>query len=257
MASPLQRRLRPHGRLNQTMHEHGKQRGHRTEARDRIGRHRFEPARQHRIGRPDKGRDKGRDQAGNCPAEKPRIAGEQQHRAGKSQHRADDVMHREPLARQQRREQHDQQRPEIIQKPRFGRRGETQRQEIQRVIAEQSADADDPGDRRLAQRRGGIGAADPGQRAGRGTDRKCHGRKLKGRNLAGRDRHDRQQRPHQDRGQSDQGRGAGVRRHCERSEAIQPSQIKYWIASSLSLLAMTKQSSHHVLAAIDGAWSSR
>ena len=66
-------------------------------------------------------------------------------------------MRRQPLARQQRREQHDQQRPEIIQQPGFRRRRETQREEIQRVIAEQAADADDPGDQRLLQRVEGGG----------------------------------------------------------------------------------------------------
>src|SRR3569832_1145797 len=34
-------------------------------------------------------------------------------------------------------------------------------------------------------------------------------------------------------------RWCGDRRHCERSEAIQKRQSKAWIASSLSLLAMT------------------
>ena len=40
----------------------------------------------------------------------------------------------------------------------------------------------------------------------------------------------------------DSGRDAGVvtqHRHCERSEAIHPSAEKVWIASSLTLLAMT------------------
>ena len=80
------------------------------------------------------------------------IAGEQQHRAGEAEQRADDVMRRSRSPGKQRGEQHDQQRPEIIEQPGFGRRREAQRQEIQRVIAEQAADADDPGHRRLPQR---------------------------------------------------------------------------------------------------------
>jgi hypothetical protein len=129
------------------MHERGEQRGRETKARHRIGRHRLELARHHRIGRPHKGRDERRDQSRDLAGRETAaaIAGKQQHRAGKPEQRADDVMRRQPLARQQRREQHDQQRPEIIQQPGFGRRREAQRQEIQRVIAEQPADADDPG----------------------------------------------------------------------------------------------------------------
>ena len=63
-------------------------------------------------------------------------------------------MRRQPLAGQQRREQHDQQRPEIIQQARFGRRREAQREEIQRVIAEQAADARRPRRPAAASRRG-------------------------------------------------------------------------------------------------------
>jgi len=80
------------------------------------------------------------------------VAGEQQHRSGEPQQRADDVVRRQPLAGQQRRKQHDQKRPEIVQQACFGRRREAQRQEIQRVVSEQSADADHPGGQRLLQR---------------------------------------------------------------------------------------------------------
>src|SRR6266700_351787 len=96
-----------------------------------------------------------------------------------------------------------------------------QRQKIQRMIAEQSADADDPGGGRLAQRARRIGAADPGQTADQRADRERHRRELKGWYFPGRHRHDRQQRPHQDRRQSDQGCGAGGHgcRHRERKRS--------------------------------------
>ena len=148
---PLCRGFRPDRHLDRQMDRGGEQRGCKTEAGHRIGRHRLQLARHHRICRPYEGGDKRRGQAGDLlPFEMHGcIAGKQQHRAGKPEQRADDVMGFKPLARQQRREQHDQQRPEIIQQPGFRRRRQPQRQEIQRVIAEQSADADDPHDRRL------------------------------------------------------------------------------------------------------------
>ena len=58
--------------------------------------------------------------------------------------RTDDVMGIEPFAWQQRREQHDQQRPEIIQQPRFRRRSQHGRDEIQRVIGKQRTNTNRP-----------------------------------------------------------------------------------------------------------------
>ena len=75
---------------------------------------------------------------------------------------------------QHRRKQHDQQRPEIVQKAGFGRRREAQREEIQRVIAEQPADPDDPRQRRLPQRTNRIRPPDPGQRSDQRADRERH-----------------------------------------------------------------------------------
>ena len=72
------------------------------------------------------------------------LASEQRRGAGKAQRRADDMARAQPLARQQRREQHDQQRPEICDEARFGGRRAAQRGEIERVIAEQAADPDEP-----------------------------------------------------------------------------------------------------------------
>ena len=199
-----------HRGLDHAVDERGKQRGGETEAGDRVGRHRLELARHHRIGRPHKGGDEGCGQARYLAGRKARaIAGEQQHGAGKPEQRADDMMRRQSLARQQRGEQHDQQRPEIIQQTRFRRRREAQREEIQRVIAEQAADADDPGDQRLLQGTKGGGPEQETGECDQRADRKCHRGKLECRDLSGRDRQHRQQRPHQDRGQSDERGGAG------------------------------------------------
>ena len=149
---PLRCRVGPHRGFDQPMHQGGEQRRRRAKARDRIGRHRLELARHHRIGRPHEGRDERREQAGQLAHFKAgAAAGEQQHRAGQSEQGADDVVRQQPLAGQQRREQHDQQRPEIIQQARLGGRREAQREEIQRVIAEQAADPDDPCSQRLLQ----------------------------------------------------------------------------------------------------------
>jgi hypothetical protein len=66
-----------------------------------ICRHRLEPARHHRIGRPHECRDEGRREAWNLfPGEIAGVAGKQQHGAGKAKQCADDVMDRQPFARQ-------------------------------------------------------------------------------------------------------------------------------------------------------------
>ena len=171
------------------MHDGRQQRRCRAKPSDRIGWHGLQPSRHHRIGRPDKGRDEGGSQAGDLPRRKAgAIAGEQQDGAGEPQQRADDVMRKQPLARQQRGEQHDQQRPEIIEQARFRRRCKTQRQKIQRVIAEQPADADDPDDKRLLQGvEGGRPEDEAGERDG-SADRKCHRRELERRDFSGRNR---------------------------------------------------------------------
>ena len=193
------------------MDERGEQRGRKAKACDRVGRHRLQLARHHRIGRPHEGGEEGRGQTGDLAGrESPaRIAGEQQHRAGEPEQRADDVMRRQPLARQQRREQHDQQRPEIIQQAGFGRRRKAQREEIQRVIAEQPADADHPGDQWLLHCAEGGRPEQEACERHRGADPERHGGELERGNFPGGDRQNRQQRPHQDRGQSDQCGGTG------------------------------------------------
>ena len=135
------------------MHDGRQQRRCRAKAGHRIGRHGLQPPRHHGIGGPDKGRDESGEQSRQLAGLKVGrpAADQQQHRAGQPEQRAEDMMRQEPLARQQRREQHDQERPEIVQKPGFGRRRKAQREEIERVIAEQAADADDPGKQRLLQ----------------------------------------------------------------------------------------------------------
>ena len=114
------------------MHQRGKESRHGTKSCNRIRRHRFEPARHHRVARPDEGCDERRDQSRHLARSEvaAAIAGKQQHGAGKAERGADDMMRRQPLARQQRGEQHDQKRPEIVQQPRLGRRRKAQRQEI-------------------------------------------------------------------------------------------------------------------------------
>ena len=208
---PLRHRVGPYRFLDQPVHQGCQQRGRRAKARHRVGRHRLELARHHRIGRPYEGRDECRDKSGHLAGREiaETVAGKQQHRAGEAKQGADDVVRRQPLARQQRREQHDQQRPEIIEQSRLGRRREAQREEIQRVIAEQAADPDDPRQRLLPQGAKRLGAPDPGQAPDQRADRECHRRKLKGGNFSGRHRQRGQERPHQDRGQSDQRGGAG------------------------------------------------
>ena len=114
----------------------------------------------------------------------------------------------QPLARQQRGKQHDQQRPQIGDQARLGRRRPPQRGEVKRVIAEQPADADQPdrprlGDGAEAPARGGEAEAE------RAADRKRQRRQFERRNLARRGGQQRERGPQQDGEKTDEG-GAGV-----------------------------------------------
>src|SRR5579872_7042907 len=93
-------------------------------------------------------------------------------------------MGRQSLAGQKRRKQNDQQWPQVIQKSGFGRWRKAQREKIERVIAEQSADADGPDLWRLPQRRDRLGPANEGGKAHEPADRKGDRGQLKGRNFS-------------------------------------------------------------------------
>jgi hypothetical protein len=138
-----------------------------------------------------------------------RAAADQHDGADQPKNGANDVVHFELLARQKSREQHDQQRPEIIDQAGFGRRRETQREEIKRVIAEQAKYPERPDFRLLAQGADRALAEHPGYRAHQSANRKCHGGKLERRHAARRRGEQREQRPHQDGGEADQCRAGG------------------------------------------------
>jgi hypothetical protein len=91
---------------------------------------------------------------------------------------------------------------------RLGGRRKAQREEEQRVVAEQSADAEHPHLRGLTQRGGGPGAEKPGRRTHGSGNRERHRGELERRHGSGRDREQRKQRPHQDRRETDEGGGA-------------------------------------------------
>ena len=148
---PCRGRGRPHRVLEQQVAAQ-RQRGRcRAERRDGVGRRLAEAARQHRIERP-----------GESAAERQRIAqrvgaGEvhaategQQHDAGETQQRAREMRPAQALAGERRRQQHDQERPQIVDEIGFGRRGKLQGGEVERVVAEQAADAQQPDARRPA-----------------------------------------------------------------------------------------------------------
>ncbi len=160
------------------------------ESRDRVGRHRFEPARHHRIGRP-------RQRPPRRPRPSPGICAEREAAAWLPANSSTVPASpstapttwcgasRSPGSSDENSTINSGQR--VIQQAGFGRRRKPQRQEVQRVIAEQAADADDPGERRLRAGRGSRPAARsrsaiPGQRA----DRKRHRRELERRDIAGR-----------------------------------------------------------------------
>jgi len=125
------------------MAEQGQQGGGEAEAAHRIARNFLIAAIGHRIGGPDHAAGHGRSIAGQIARVEagPARLGDQQHRAAHAHHRADHMAQMQPLARQQGREQHDQQRPEIVQQIGFQRRSQPQGQEIEEVIAEQPGDA--------------------------------------------------------------------------------------------------------------------
>ncbi len=194
--------------------QHGRRQA---KAGHRVGRHRLQPTRHHRITRPDESGAKRRGEARkilrrDMAQSRTAAADHQQRHAHQPKQRANNVVRLERLARQECREHHDQQRPQIIQQSRFGWRREPQRQKIQRVIAEQPADTDKPHHQRLAQRPGGAGTPQPCQRSGAGADCKRHGGELEGRDAPGRDRQRGQQRPHHDGEKAD--KGSSVQRHA-------------------------------------------
>ena len=135
--------------------------------------------------------------------------------AGKAEEGARDVGGPDPLARQQRREQHDEERPEVVDEPGFGRRRETQRGEVERVIAEQAADAERPHDRPLPERLQGAAAGDARDEADRPADGERHGRKLERRHGSGRGGEEREQRPERDGAEADEG-GVALRHRDEK-----------------------------------------
>jgi hypothetical protein len=114
-------------------------------------------------------------------------------------------MEAQPLPRQQRREQHDQHRPEIVDELRLGGWCEPQRQEKEGVISKQPAHPNCPDLPWLLERACRTGPKTPRGGAERAADRKGHGGKLKRRHRAGRHGQQRQERPHQDRGEADKG----------------------------------------------------
>ena len=153
--------------LEYEMEDRRERRGRQAKSRNRIGRRRREAARQHRIKRPGERRHERRGEPRQVILrERDAAASEEQHdRPGERDQGADDVMGFQPLARQQRRAEHDQQRPEIADELRLGGGRKAQRHEEQRVIAEQPADAERPHLRRLPQRAHGARPERPGGRA--------------------------------------------------------------------------------------------
>ncbi len=151
---------------------------HETEQPDGCGGERGaaapQPLPRERIARPDERRQQ-------CARVTPRRVGlerreaacmrrprDRDDRAGEAEHPADHVPSGKPrVAQEQRREQHDQQRPQVVDQIRFERRREPERDEQEEVEAEEAIDAEREDARRHAPRA-------PGRRrehAGRGERR--------------------------------------------------------------------------------------
>ena len=122
----------PDGGLEREVADEAQKRGHETEACHCIGGYLTEAAGQDRVAGPDKGRDEGADITwhvfGACI--EGAAPGDQHHDAGKAEQRSGDVRPPQMLARQQRSEQPDKERPEIFFESRFRRWGPSQLREI-------------------------------------------------------------------------------------------------------------------------------
>ena len=146
---------------------------------------RGEAARQHRIARPDEGaRRRRRHSPAKLarPSAAPLVVNSTTVPASPSS-APTMCFARKPLARQQAGEQHDQERPEIIDQSGFGRRRQPQRGEIERMIAEQAADTERPDRRRLPQHAPGARSRQPDE-SKQTADGEGHRQKLERRHAA-------------------------------------------------------------------------
>ena len=214
---------RPDGALEGQMAGEREQGRCGAEGGDRIGRRFAEAARQNGVDRPGEG-------AAQCQQVAQRVAvgevqpaaeGQQRH-AREAQGGAGQMRPAQTFARQRRGEQHDQQRPEIVDEVGFGRWRELKGGEIEGVVAEQAADPQQPDARRPADQSGPPHAARKrAHDADRGADREGHGDHLEGRDRAGQHREEGERTP---QGNGDQARrhglapDAGVGRHRRRIE---------------------------------------
>ena len=220
---PRRRRGRPHRVLEQQVAAERQRGRYSAERRDGVGRRLAEAARQHRIERPGESAAERQCVAQRIGAGEVHAAAEgQQHHAGETQQRAQKMRPAQALAGERRRQQHDQERPEIVDEIGLGRRRELQGGEVERVIAEQAADAQQPHAWRPShQARPADAAGARAHDADRGTDGERHGNHLERRNGPGRYRQRRQRAPQRDGTEARGHRAASVDSdncHCRRIE---------------------------------------
>ena len=108
-----------------------------------------EAARDHRIARPDEGAQRRQHMAELDTATAGAEAARDQHRRRrKADQGAGEMAQLQPAARQKRREQHDQQRPEIMDQIGLGRRRRLDRGIVERAVAEGTVEPKEEGGRR-------------------------------------------------------------------------------------------------------------
>ena len=203
---PLPQIVRPDSLLERQVERHREHRGDKAEAGDDVRRHAGEAPRQHRVARPgERAEHRGQVAEGELGLDgEPLPAGDDQHRAGETQQRPRDVVRTQLFARQQRREQHDEQRPEIVDEPGLDRRRVAQRDVIERVIAEDPAHAEQPDRPWLAQRLDCLGPHGPEHHACQRADAQTDSQQLERRHRAARRREPSEERPLQDRAKPDE-----------------------------------------------------
>jgi hypothetical protein len=204
------------------MAEQGQCGGRGAEAAHGIGRHAGEASAERRIPRPGHRATERRAIAERIVGSERHLpaAGDEQRGAEQPDQRAGEVPPAQPFTGQQAGKDDDEQRPEIADQADLDGGRVAQREEVEKMIEEQAADADQPRRRRLSELDDdGVAADQPfGEREG-GGGREGHRDELERRHATGTGRQQRERRPQHDRNGANQGclAGAAARRRRRRS----------------------------------------
>ena len=205
---PFARRWGDRG-LESQMRAGREDRGDQAKGADGIRRNGCQAAAGETVAGPDQGRGQCGGVAGNMlrRGHQEFFARDQQAGAGKPGQRACGMPRAQRLARQQGREQDDQQGPKVVDQVGLNRRGCLQGQEKKEMVSEQSANADDLGAGALTERRcQGVSADNPFDEGKDKPDEKGRRDDLEGLYLSGQGGQDRKRAPQKNGARAHQGR---------------------------------------------------